>query len=93
MTRQRLTHTPFMDGWRDRLAETLATRGARTDLARFLASHYGQGIQVGKNLVARIQKEDFIPNAETALAVSHWIALRTDGPATRRAARNKRGYE
>jgi hypothetical protein len=82
-SRQRLTHTPFLDGWRATLASATAARGQKAELARHLAASRGTSPQVAANLVHRITSGRILPNGEDVLEISHWMASRTICPSAR----------
>lgn len=73
MSRSRLTHTPYLDGWRARLEAATEGRGRKAELARHLAAARGQSIQVWTVGIARILARRVIPNGEDVLEISAWM--------------------
>jgi hypothetical protein len=81
--KQRLTHTPFLDGWRPLFLAATEARGSRADLARFLTTQGRRTIRSNHNLITRLRAGSIVPNAEDFLATSHWMANRTATPKKR----------
>lgn len=74
--RIRLSHTPFLNAWRESLRAAMDGRGVKTELARFMATHREQPLHTWQVRINRILKAELIPNAEDVLAISHWLASR-----------------
>ena len=77
---QRLAATPFLDAWREELRTALNGRGLKTELARSMAAARHQSLAEWQNRLSRILRGDTRPHAEDVLAISHWLASRTDTP-------------
>lgn len=75
----RPTHTPFLDAWLEDLRLALDERGARADLARFLATHLQLAPQTASNRVSITLGGHTHPSGETVLAINAWIATRKRG--------------
>ena len=75
--RQRLVSTPRLDAWRDQLRLALKPRGARTELAHFMAEERGMPFQNWRVRITRMLRENEVMNAEDVLAITAWMDTRT----------------
>ncbi len=73
--RQRLQHTPFFDTWRERLRTATEPRGAKTDLATYMARQYDTPIHRWQVDIARILRGEIVINAEHVIAITKWMDL------------------
>ncbi len=74
--RQRLVSTPRFDAWRAELCIALAPRGAKTDLARFMAGERGMPVHNWRSRITRMLRDGEVINAEDLLAISAWMKSR-----------------
>ncbi|MES2569347.1 MAG: hypothetical protein V4710_04750 [Verrucomicrobiota bacterium] len=65
--------TPFFDPWRAAAADALSERGSKAELARYLSAQYGHDERTWQTQIAHILSGRQVPNAETYLAIEHWI--------------------
>jgi hypothetical protein len=77
-TRQRLVSTPRLDAWRDDLRLALEPRGAKTELARFMAGERGMPAHNWRVRITRMLRENEVMNAEDVLAITAWMESRTE---------------
>jgi hypothetical protein len=52
----------------------LARRGAKAELARYLAKRYGRPARSWESNLAQIITRNVLPNAEILLAIDRWIS-------------------
>ena len=71
-----MSETPFLDGWKADLASALSPRGARSELARWLAQQTGSTVARWKVEIARTLNSAHVPGGEFVLAVNQWRAHR-----------------
>lgn len=64
--------TPLLDAWVEQLRAELKPRGARTDLARFIAAATGGEIATWKSAVPRFLRRATSPSAEVLLLIEKW---------------------
>lgn len=93
MIRSRLSHTPYLDAWRETLRTATDGPGKKTALAHFMADARGQELQTWRVGIRRIMDGKTIPNGEDVLAISAWIHSQASAPAktTRKATTTKHG--
>jgi hypothetical protein len=68
--------TPRFDKWIKSVERKLTPRGAKADLARYLAEHYGRPARSWESNLAQIIARNLLPNAEIVLAIDAWMARR-----------------
>jgi hypothetical protein len=74
--RQRLVHTPRLDAWRAELRIALEPRGAKTELAQFMAGERGMPVHNWRVRIHKMLRDKEAMNAEDVLAISAWMASR-----------------
>ena len=89
MIRQRLTHTPYLDAWRETLRSATDGPGQKTELARFMAASRSQELQTWKVGIRRILDGKTIPNGEDVLAISAWIHSQAPAPTPTKRGRHR----
>lgn len=65
---------PFTEAWRAELRPFLEERGAKADLARWLAARLGGTVETRQVQIARVLNADVSPDLEFALACNAWTA-------------------
>jgi hypothetical protein len=66
--------TPCFDEWLVRVADALAVRGQKANLARYLAKRYGRPARSWEATLAQILGRTLLPNAEIVLAIDGWLS-------------------
>ena len=66
--------TPCFDEWLVKVARTLAIRGQKAALARYLAERYGRPPRSWEATLAQILGRALLPNAEIVLAIDGWLS-------------------
>jgi len=65
--------TPCFDKWIKSVERKLAPRGAKADLARYLAEKYGRPARSWESNLAKVIARTLLPNAEILLAIDAWL--------------------
>ena len=66
--------TPCFDEWLVRVADALAVRGQKANLARYLAERYGRPPRSWEATLTQILGRALLPNAEIVLAIDGWLS-------------------
>jgi hypothetical protein len=65
--------TPYFDLWSEKLRRATRPRGRKTQLACHLAAITGKSTFHWQNNISKILRRESLPNAETLLAIDHWL--------------------
>lgn len=71
--------TPRLDAYLERLLRDLEPRGARADLARFLADGDEKLAPITQTQIARWYSGRALPSAESLLGIEEWRKKRKNG--------------
>lgn len=76
--RQQLAQTPRYNAWKEELRAAVSKRGAKTELARFMAAERKQPVQSWQIRISKLLNTGLMPNGEDLLAITAWMKSRTE---------------
>ncbi len=68
-------HTPHYDAWLEKLRARLEPRGAKAELARFIATHAGASEQGTKSKITGYLARRTLANGQFVCAANAWLKL------------------
>ena len=75
---KRVTNTPLLNAWRERLNQATEGYGLKSKLAKHMATLRDQPVKTWTVNISRYLRTTQSPHAEDLLAITQWMDSRTD---------------